>query len=103
MNAPRSNSKPETAAAAAMTELMQSQAKALAELYELNVAMMRAWGAANDLQRLAAEYPKRISEICTRSASAWAGACAEQTRQWNEMAGKLASLAVSPRDRQAGP
>ena len=92
-----------TIALTAMNELLQMQAKAMAEILELNLATTRSAmetmaamqapdssaRATGEWQRLMAEYPRRMSEICSRPAAAWTSSCANQTRQWSEAAEHL--------------
>ena len=113
MNAPETRTVLELPAITAIAELMQAHAKALADLNALNHAMMHAVGealtawqllanawpgpgvaaprGAEDLSRLAAEYPARLSDICSRSASVWTSACVQQARQWAEVAARIAA------------
>jgi hypothetical protein len=103
MSATDTKTAPGTNALTAMNELLQMQAKAMAEIFELNLATTRSVmettaamqapdlsaRATGEWQRLMVEHSRRISEICSRSTAAWTSSCANQTRQWSEAAEHL--------------
>ena len=96
MSATDSKTVPGTIALTAMNEFLQMQARAMAEIIELNLATTRSvmetmaamqapdssTRATGEWQRLMADYPRRMSEICSRSAGEWTTSCANQTRQF---------------------
>ncbi len=96
-----------------MNDLLQMQAKAMAEIFELNLATTRSVmetmaamqspdssvRATGEWKRLMAEYPKRMSEICSRSTTALTSSCAAQTRQWSESVEQLVRVSSALRSK----
>lgn len=108
----------ETTAIAEINGLIELHATIMKELDQLNFELTRAafaatadWragagalplasasqsAAAQEWRRLSVEYPRRISDLCDRSAIAWHRACAGRRRPRSETAATIAGVAVSP-------
>jgi hypothetical protein len=107
----------ETTAIAEINELIELHATIMKALDQLNLELTRAsfaataeWragagapplaaasqsAAAQEWRRLSVEYPRRISDLCDRSAIAWHRACAGRRRPRSETAATMAGVAVS--------
>ena len=115
MSSTDSNTVSGTFALTAINELLQMQVKAMVEIVELNLATTHSVmetmvamqapdssaRATGEWQRLMADYPRQMSEICSRPTAAWTSNCANQTRQGSEAAEHLLRPSTALRAKQA--